>query len=470
MPVDMPFRSGSPLALSAGHGRSIGRPFLVPFIIFTADCLLLLMLTTLATLLRETVAFWLPIGINPRFFHSLHAVILFLPLFYLAAGLTPGYGRVGVERLRTRVTVTVAFVAAMMLFDYVAQGGQWSRGILLITGTLAVVITPVWDALIRLLLIRFGLWGTPVVVLGAEAERARLVADLKAHPELGWIPVLEGEAPPAPPPVAPGVNLALLAADGLNLSVLAQADRLPFRKVVLACGLTNTQSQWVASRDLGGQLGLEMQRNLLLPWNRAVKRVMDLLLVLLLLPVAALICLPFVAGLLILSPGPIFYAQQRQGLNGRPIHVLKLRSMYPDAEARLAALLAQSPAASAEWTATLKLRHDPRLIPGIAPLMRRFSIDELPQLLNVLKGEMSIVGPRPLPDYHLDALTPDACALRRKVRPGITGLWQVSGRSALPMQEMERLDGYYVRNWSIWLDIHILARTAVEVLRGRGAW
>ena len=127
MPVDMPFRSGSPLALSAGRGRSMGRPLLVPFIIFTADCLLLLMLTTLATLLRETVAFWLPIGINPRFFHSIHVAILFLPLFYLAAGLTPGYGRVGVERLRTRVTVTLAFFAAMMLFDYVAQGGQWSR-------------------------------------------------------------------------------------------------------------------------------------------------------------------------------------------------------------------------------------------------------------------------------------------------------------------------------------------------------
>ncbi|MFV3131446.1 sugar transferase [Niveispirillum sp. KHB5.9] len=448
--------------------RPEGHPLLVPFLIVVADSVLLQILTSLATMLREEMAVWMPIGINPSLFHSIHIMVLFLPLLYMAAGLTPGYGRVGVERLRTRVTVTATFFASMLLFDHVAQGGQWSRGILLITGALAVIVMPVGDALVRHFLIRRNLWGTPVAVLGPPSERARLLAELNAHPELGWVPVLEADTAPSSAP--PGVNLALLTSDGLNLSVLAHADRLPFRKVVLACGLTNTQSQWVASRDLGGQLGLEMQRNLLLPWNRAVKRVMDLLLVLVLLPLAALICLPFVAGLLVLSPGPVFYAQQRQGLNGRPIQVLKLRSMYPDAEARLAALLAESPAARAEWTATLKLRHDPRLIPGIAALMRRFSIDELPQLLNVLKGEMSIVGPRPLPGYHLDALTPDACALRRKVRPGITGLWQVSGRSALPMQEMERLDGYYVRNWSIWLDIHILARTAVEVMRGRGAW
>lgn len=433
MPVDLSLQTSHPAARHALLDRPEGHPLLVPAIMVLADSLLLQVLTSLAILLREKVVIWLPIGIYPGIFHSIHIVVLFLPLLYLAAGLSPGYGRVGVERLRTRVTVTVAFFVSMLLFDYVAQGGQWSRGILLIAGSLAVVAMPLWDALVRRFLIGRRLWGTPVVVLGAATERARLVAELKAHPELGWVPVLEGEAPPAPAPTATGINLALLASDGLNLSVLAQADKLPFRKVVLASGLTDTQSQWVASRDLGGQLGLEMQRNLLLPWNRVVKRMMDLLLVTLLLPLAMLICVPFVLAMQILSPGPIFYAQQRQGLNGRPFNVLKLRSMHPDADARLKALLAESPAARAEWETTLKLRHDPRLAPGVAALMRRFSIDELPQLLNVLMGDMSIVGPRPLPDYHLVTLTTPACELRRKVRPGITGLWQVSGRSALPM-------------------------------------
>ncbi|HYH39321.1 MAG TPA: sugar transferase, partial [Azospirillum sp.] len=95
---------------------------------------------------------------------------------------------------------------------------------------------------------------------------------------------------------------------------------------------------------------------------------------------------------------------------------------------------------------------------------------ELPQLWNVIRGDMSVVGPRPLPDYHLAALDPAVYALRQRVRPGITGLWQVSGRSSRQLDEQQHLDAYYVRNWSFWLDLHILARTVVEVVKGRGAW
>lgn len=472
MPVDLPVeRADRTKEHPAGRSWMGKTRVASPLLILLADGLLLQGIVVLATWLRLQLSGWLPIGIGEDTYQGVHLAMLALPLLYLVSGLNPGYGRSAVDRLRLRVSLTAAYFAAMLLFDHIAQGGQWSRGIMLIAATLAILAMPLCDALMRYLLIRWGLWGIPVIVLGPAPARAKLIDMLNAHPELGWRPAMEADGPPAPLPTRTAVNdftLALLAADGF--SSLALADRLPFRKVVLASGLADMQSQWVVARDLGGQLGLEMRRNLLLPWNRFFKRLMDLCLGGLLLVPALLICLPFILMVQAMSPGPVFYRQWRRGLNNRLFAVLKLRSMYPDADRRLRALLESSAEARHEWEGTMKLRRDPRLIPFVAPLMRRLSIDELPQLLNVILGEMSIVGPRPLPDYHLQALTPEACAIRAKVLPGITGLWQVSGRSSLPLAEMERLDSYYVRNWSSWLDIYILARTAVEVIRGRGAW
>lgn len=468
MPVDMLIdqaqQTGRPVPVPR-FGRKVWH---VSVLMMLMDGLLLQAIVALATWLRLLLAPRLPIELNADIYQGVHLAILALPLLYLTGGLSPGYGRSAVDRLRVKVTLTAAFFAMMLLFDHLAQGGQWSRGIMLIAAAIAVVIMPMGDALFRQILIHRRLWGLPALVLGSPAERQRLIAVIRAHPELGWVPALEGDAPPAPPPAAPGIDLVLIASN--SLGSLSIADRLPFRRVVLASGLTDMQSQWVAARDLGGQLGLEMRRNLLLPWNRAFKRIMDLLLGSILLLPATLICLPFVLAIQAMSPGAVFYSQPRRGLNNRVIPVLKLRTMYPDAEQRLQALLASSAEARVEWEGAMKLRHDPRLIPLVAKLMRRLSIDELPQLLNVLRGEMSIVGPRPLPDYHLETLSATACDIRAKVLPGITGLWQVSGRSSLPLEEMERLDSYYVRNWSIWLDIYILARTAIEVIRGRGAW
>jgi lipopolysaccharide/colanic/teichoic acid biosynthesis glycosyltransferase len=468
MPVDM-LIDQSRKAPRIVSGTSTTRySWLVPFVILLCDALLLQAIVLFATWARQEMADWLPIGVGPETYQGVHLAVLALPLIYLAGGLSPGYGCSAVDRLRRRVTLTAAYFAAMLLFDHIAQGGQWSRGIMLIASAIAIIAMPLADALMRALFIRWNMWGMPIAVLGPAPARERLIAILGAHRDLGWIPAVEGEVTSAPPAPRLGIKLALLAAD--NIGSLAQADQLPYRKVVLASGLGDMQSQWVAARDLGGQLGLEMRRNLLLPWNRLFKRSMDLLLGGLLLLPAIMICLPFVLIVQFFSPGPVFYSQPRRGLGNRPFPVLKLRSMYPDADRRLQTLLDSSAAARAEWEAAMKLRHDPRLIPVVAHIMRRLSIDELPQLLNVMRGEMSLVGPRPLPDYHLRALSEAACAMRAKVLPGITGLWQVSGRSSLPLPEMERLDSYYVRNWSIWLDIHILARTLVEVLRGRGAW
>ena len=163
------------------------------------------------------------------------------------------------------------------------------------------------------------------------------------------------------------------------------------------------------------------------------------------------------------------YFQERIREGGRPFRTNKLRTMVPDAEAVLARALDADPALRDEWDTTFKLARDPR-ITRVGALLRRASLDELPQLFDVLRGTMSLVGPRPLPRYHHEDLPERVRDLRERVRPGITGLWQVSGRSDAGNVGMERWDPYYVRNWSLWLDAVILVRTVQVVFRGSGAY
>jgi exopolysaccharide biosynthesis polyprenyl glycosylphosphotransferase len=195
-----------------------------------------------------------------------------------------------------------------------------------------------------------------------------------------------------------------------------------------------------------------------------LKRSFDIVISGLLLLVLSPILLLSILAIRLTSPGPILFRDERVGLGERTFPMLKLRSMVSNAAQAQAELEEMNEADGALF----KIRNDPRITP-VGRVLRRFSIDELPQLLNVLRGEMSLVGPRPLPmrDYRL--LEPWH-RRRYSVLPGITGLWQVSGRSNLGFDTLVRLDFYYLESWSIWMDIAIIARTPLAVLRGRGAY
>jgi Undecaprenyl-phosphate galactose phosphotransferase WbaP len=224
----------------------------------------------------------------------------------------------------------------------------------------------------------------------------------------------------------------------------------------------------VEARDLSGILGLEVHQRLLLPGSRMVKRTLDLVFVV----VCGVVALPLVAIIAavikLTSPGPVFYGQRRYGRGGGPFIAWKFRSMVANANQVLDQHLSSDPRLRNEWNLTQKLRLDPRVTP-FGRFLRQTSLDELPQLWNILIGEMSLVGPRPIVASEIARYGADF-ALYKKVTPGLTGMWQVSGRNLLSYEQRIGFDLYYVRNWSIWLDLHILARTVKTVLRGDGAY
>jgi undecaprenyl-phosphate galactose phosphotransferase len=212
---------------------------------------------------------------------------------------------------------------------------------------------------------------------------------------------------------------------------------------------------------------LKLRNNLRYWPARLLKRVFDLTVALVLLVLGAL---PFVyiAWRIRRDGGPAIFAHQRVGQSGKPFPCFKFRTMRVDAEQQLRELLATDPAAREEWEREFKLRNDPRITP-IGHFLRRTSLDELPQLFNVIRGEMSLVGPRPIIEAEL-ARYGDDVDYFLMVRPGMSGLWQVSGRNDIDYDTRVYLDTWYVKNWSLWYDIAILCKTARVVLRRDGAY
>ena len=442
----------------------------------------------LAYFVRHTFIGWWPVHLGLAQYRALAMGILLIPAGYQMAGLYPGYGLGPVEKLRGRLKVTFAVFGGLVTWDYLVQHGALSRGVLLVNMVFALLLPPLFESAMVWLLVRTRHWGTPVVVLGATRTGVDLVERLRRQKHLGLIPVAVLDDDYAEPdhehpdvPVVGPLSMASWYRDRVHTAVVAMPrmgqarlarllEELSFPRVVVIPDFSDLQSQWITPLDIGGTLGLELKRNLLLKQNRVVKRLLDYVLVVPLF----LFSLPII-GLLALwikkvSPGSAFYAQAREGYDGRTIRVWKLRTMYANAEQVLERHLDENPEAREEWVRFFKLKKDPRILPGVGHILRKTSLDELPQLWNVLKGEMSLVGPRPFPAYHLESFDGEFRRLRRRVLPGVTGLWQVSERSNGDLDVQQSLDTYYIRNWSIWQDIYLLVTTLRAVLLSRGAY
>lgn len=409
-------------------------------------------------------------------------------------GALAGFGLYGsdraepVDRLRRRTLGNVIAAVVVLGWLVVTKPANHLWGFVVAGAGLTVLLGYYVDALIRGALLRRDLWTAPTVLYGTMSACTALARDLALRPELGLKPVailmdeeadaLSGAAEIADLPVitrgqaniiSAGIEVALCASGDLHVEKADWLSRLPLRQIFVVHDASTLQVLNPQLRAMGGLLGLELRSAIHMPRNLRLKRVLDLVvaipIALLALPVVALLALAVKAA----DNGPAFYAQPRIGRNGRVFNVYKLRSMYADAEARLAAHLEADSAARQEWERFFKLSNDPRILPRIGQFIRRTSLDELPQLWNVLRGEMSIVGPRPFPAYHNQCFDTAFQALRTSVPPGLTGLWQVTDRSDGDLAVQKRQDSFYIHNWSFWLDFYVLLQTVPAVLHGRGA-
>jgi len=322
-----------------------------------------------------------------------------------------------------------------------------------------------------------------VLIVGAGPEGVTLAHALRAHPELGQQPVAflddRSQSEVAGLPVAgpPGDVLRAVRRFGAHRVVIArpQEARDETMRVAALCQEAGvpfaivpdlyTLAATGASVEVVGRLPLlSLQGSPLGGWGKHLKDALDvigaLIGLVLTLPVLAVIALAVVAD----SPGPVFYRQRRIGKGGVPFYAWKFRTMVPGAEA----LLAEDGSLRRQFERSFKLLDDPR-VTRVGRLLRRTSLDELPQLLNVLRGEMSLVGPRPIVEEELAKYGPWERRLLC-VKPGLTGLWQVLRHDEPDYAQRVRLDMYYIDHWSLGLDLQILLRTLPSVIAGRGAY
>jgi Undecaprenyl-phosphate galactose phosphotransferase WbaP len=268
-----------------------------------------------------------------------------------------------------------------------------------------------------------------------------------------------------------GIDIAIIVPHQLPLSAVKNVLLHPshhFQRVIVMLNEARMGPMWFAPMLLSEHLGLEVKCQLINPLHQTVKRIVDFGLIFISLPILIPLFLLLVLIIKLDSPGPIFYTQKRVGRDGRDVFIWKFRTMMVNAESILEAMLKKDDILREEWEQNFKLKNDPR-VTRVGGFLRRTSLDELPQLWNVLKREMSLIGPRPIVAEEI-SLYGDDFEIFKQVPPGMTGMWQISGRNDLSYDERIGLDVYYVQNWSIWLDLHILMHTLLIVLQGHGAY
>ena len=409
---------------------------------------------------------------------------------YAAVGLYSGVALSPPEELR-RATIcsTVAFCAlAAFTFSFRGPHSHVFTGTLLVAIVISVALMPILRESTRQIFAPSAWWGHPAIVFGSGNSGHMVIHSMLSEPGLGLKPIAvldddtAGEAVHGIP-VVHSLQLPALAAQmqGTAYAVITAGSQVRaemnqilqrygryFSRVIVIPEIDGLSTLWVDPRNLGGMLGLEISSNALLRERRFVKGTIDLALGAAAALFSAPLCLLIAAAIKLDSRGPVFYSQERIGRNGRRFRAWKFRTMSVNADALLQKYLAENPGLRAEWERDHKLRNDPR-ITRVGKFLRKTSLDELPQLWNVLRGEMSLVGPRPIVDSEVPRYG-DSFGLYARVRGGITGLWQVSGRSDTTYAERVNLDSYYVRNWSVWLDFCILFRTIAVVLFRQGAY
>jgi exopolysaccharide biosynthesis polyprenyl glycosylphosphotransferase len=477
--------------MSAGHGRlhpwTLAKP--------AVDAILVALAFVLAYYVRYQLQWWREVEPTyyvplSRYVPSMFGLAALVVLFLATEGAyRRPRGRRYVDEMILVFRGAILGIAAMTIIAFFATPSYYSRLIIGYTGVASVALLSVARAVEQIVLARLrkrGVGVASLLVVGADDVGRSIMQTICARPDLAYRIVGFLDDDPARAQNDIGRFPALGGTDRLG-DVLQDSHvdtvivTLPWdrprqiRQIVGLCQEYGVRVQVVpdmfqmsmarvAVEDLGGIPLLSLREPSLRTWQKLTKRAIDVSIagtgLIVLSPLLALVALAIKLD----SPGPVVFRQRRVGKGGRPFTLLKFRSMFEGAEQEVVSLREQNDAGGPIF----KLRQDPRRT-RIGKWIRRTSVDELPQLWNVLLGEMSLVGPRPPLESEVSGYEPWH-RRRLDALPGMTGLWQVSGRSELTFDEMVLLDIYYIENWSPTLDLRILLRTLPTVVRGTGAY
>ena len=461
----------------------------VPLIV--ADLLAIAASYLLATLV--TFGFF-----GARYYSGLWNNLLAVCVCYLIVGtfrgLFPASGFNPVRELRCQLSsISVSFMLLIALNGLIGQVTKNEVLTILIAFPMIVSIAPPARFCTRKIMAPFGWWGEQVIIVGNCLQGRSIYQFLKRMPQRGLKPIgVVDDTPSDYWKLDKNQQFEFLGTTDELISIcrkrkchwviaavaeknqseiqeiLSQGSLIP--NLVVVNSNLSMPTMWVESLDAAGLAGVHIRDRMLFPFQRILKRLSDLALSALLLIMIIPLLLIIALLIKVASPGPVFYQHYgRIGRSGKAFGAWKIRTMVVNADEILKEYLASNPSAQAEWNRDLKLKHDPRIIPGIGRFLRRTSLDELPQLWNVAKGDMSLVGPRPIVPQEIEKYS-EFYPMYRRVRPGMTGLWQVSGRNNTTYEDRVRLDTYYVRNWSPWLDYYILLRTLRTVFLREGSY
>lgn len=417
----------------------------------------------------------------------------YLPVFiliFIMFHLYPGISLAPSEELRRFTLGSLLVYGGIILSRYIEYGFWDSINTAFIISCIfssAILLTA--RSVTNWFLYATKLGGIPTVIYGANGTGKLVARCLLKSRKSGYVPVLflddnqTGEDEYLDIPIIHDtsvsheivkrykIRMAIVAMPNLaapDIKHLLNSSVSAFRYNVIIPNFINVTTIWMSVRDFSGILGIDTSNKLNFNWNTKVKRFLEIIIVILI----GILVLPFLLltalSIKINSPGPVLYKHKRVGKNGRQFYAYKFRTMITNAENELQQLLEKDPELKLEWEKNHKLQNDPR-ITAIGKILRRSSFDEFPQLLNILKGEMALVGPRPIVEDEINKYGDDFNRIF-SVRPGLTGLWQVSGRSDADYHDRIAYDTYYLQNWSIWLDLWIVFRTFSVVLFGKGAY
>jgi len=467
-------------------GNIAFRKFRASLVLLLSDIISISVSFAIAVLIR--FSFDASATLSDNYMHFAPMVLPFFAIAYYLRGLYPGFGIGVVDELRNLTYSTTIIFTTLGLFTFFLKESQeFSRIVFALTFGLTLMLVPLGRATARKFFASKNWWGVPVVIIGAGNAGESVIKSLLKHQQIGFRPVLaiddnidkwgylHGVPVIGGLNVIPDISSKLKIENAIiampKVSVKRQEEIIQkysqyFDNTTIIPDLFGVTSLWVATRDLGGVLGLEVQHRLIRKSSYIQKRVFDIFVGSFLLALTAPLMMLIALLIKLDSKGKVIFRQQRVGLNNTRFDILKFRTMHTNAEERLKSLLETNPALKEEFDLYHKIKEDPR-ITKFGLFLRKFSLDELPQFWNVIKGEMSLIGPRSyMPWERIQMHGNDKLIF--KVKPGVSGLWQVTDRNQSSFYQRTLTDVYYIRNWSIFLDLYILAKTVSVVLKGSG--